>query len=87
MNGHTETVQLLLENGADPKALHSRALSNACKNGHVDIVRLLLANGAECTDEMIKQASKHQDVVELLLRWKYRADGEVYNNLFKMIQN
>jgi ankyrin repeat protein len=49
-NGHTETVQLLLEKGADVNAKsNSRwtALMYAAENGHTEIVHLLLEKGAD----------------------------------------
>eukprot|EP01042_Synura_sphagnicola_P029165 gene29165-37629_t len=48
-NGHPDTVQFLLENGADVDTRDKKgwsALTFACSYGHEEVVTLLLARGA-----------------------------------------
>ena len=44
VNGHTETVQLLLNAGADVHARSDCAIVWASANGHAETVQLLLAH-------------------------------------------
>ena len=46
-NGHTETVKLLLDRGADIHAWNDYALRLAAENGHTETVKLLLDRGAD----------------------------------------
>jgi ankyrin repeat protein len=80
--GYTETVRLLLDNGADPNAhgpsvdqeCHASPLRIASWQGHIDVVRILLEKGADLNfpDEKrgsaIQAASQwgHQYIVKLL---------------------
>ncbi|KAJ7114821.1 ankyrin repeat-containing domain protein [Mycena epipterygia] len=48
--GQTDSVRLLLENGADANAHRCEALRSASRRGHTDIVELLRANGARDTE-------------------------------------
>lgn len=45
--GNTKIVELLLANGANPRAYFSEALRYADNNGHIGIVRILLDKGAD----------------------------------------
>ena len=45
--GHTETVKLLLEAGADVHAYGDLPLRTASGKGHIEIVKLLLEAGAD----------------------------------------
>ncbi|KAJ7147883.1 hypothetical protein C8R43DRAFT_889325, partial [Mycena crocata] len=45
--GHRETVQLLLENGADLGRYHGTALNAASQQDHKEVVQLLLDNEAD----------------------------------------
>lgn len=46
-NGGLETVQALLQSGADPNYGSSRALERACYGGNQEVVELLLEHGAD----------------------------------------
>ena len=46
-NGHTETVKLLLNRGANLHALNDEAIINAAENGHTETVKLLLQHHAD----------------------------------------
>jgi hypothetical protein len=46
-NGHTETVNLLLDRGADIHANNDGALRSASYHGHTETVKLLLDRGAD----------------------------------------
>jgi ankyrin repeat protein len=45
--GHSETVQMLLDLGADPYAGPFSALHDACFSGQLEVVKLLLDNGVD----------------------------------------
>jgi len=75
--GHTETVHVLLEEGAEVDARlgdGQTALMRASENGHVEIVEALLAAGADVnasTDNGITalrlaELRHHEEIVELL---------------------
>ena len=74
--GDLDTVQALLECGADPNYGSSRALQTACVRGKQDIIELLLEYGADVNGRdgnkptaLIKAALwEHENVVELLLK-------------------
>jgi ankyrin repeat protein len=79
-NGHTETVALLLEHGADvarvDEANGATALMWAAKNGHTETVKLLLEHGADvaraddangATALMFAAKKGHTKTVSLLL--------------------
>jgi hypothetical protein len=77
--GHTETVNLLLSNGADVNAegylLGVTALMSATTNGRTETVKLLLSKGADVnisdregnTALMLAVSSNHEDIVTILL--------------------
>jgi ankyrin repeat protein len=49
--GHTDIVQILLENGANVNGrsgTRDTAIQSACSNGNIETVQLLLENGAWC---------------------------------------
>jgi ankyrin repeat protein len=53
-NGHTSTVQLLIEKGAEinkPSGYNS-AISHASEQGHESVVRLLIKSGADLNDSL-----------------------------------
>ncbi|KAA0173052.1 hypothetical protein FNF27_05402 [Cafeteria roenbergensis] len=90
--GHTDTVELLLDCGADPEAKDrygATALVRAAWRGHTDTVELLLDCGAdpEAKDRYGRTApvwaasEGHTDTVELLL--DRGADLEATNNTGK----
>ena len=80
--GHTEIIQILINNGArsDLKSKHSfskgwTALMIAAASGHTEIVRILIANGANIHEKrddgvsslMLAVESGHTDTVKLLI--------------------
>lgn len=75
-NGGLETVQALLQSGADPNYGFSRALQRACFWGKQDVVELLLEHGADVNGRdgsertALIQAIFHgsENVVKLLLK-------------------
>ncbi|KAA0146258.1 hypothetical protein FNF31_07820 [Cafeteria roenbergensis] len=78
LNGHRDTVELLLDRGADLEAKvedGSTALSVAALNGHRNMVELLLDRGADLEAKVeggltaLMRAAKggHRDTVELLV--------------------
>ena len=72
MNGHTETVKLLLDRGADIHAVNDLALRLAAENGHTETVKLLLDRGARihaCNDNALYLAvyNGHTETVKVLL--------------------
>jgi ankyrin repeat protein len=71
-NGHNNTVQLLLDSGANPNAkggVYKTALGAASARGHTQIVRLLLKRGAEVNAQSVHQALKNRqyETARLLL--------------------
>lgn len=69
-HGYTNTVKLLLENGAKS----DKSLYYACWEGHTDVVKLLLENGIAHVDTtvMIIRSSiqGYVEIVKLLLQYK-----------------
>ncbi|KAJ7812188.1 ankyrin repeat-containing domain protein, partial [Mycena olivaceomarginata] len=55
--GHTDVVQLLLDNGANVKEADTGggALQAACSGGHLDVIRLLLGKGAHANIDTVNQ--------------------------------
>lgn len=45
-NGHVNSIELLLNNGADIHAFQNQSYKNAIRNNHVDCIKLLLKKGA-----------------------------------------
>jgi ankyrin repeat protein len=71
-DGHLETVQYLIENGADIHADNDYALQWAAGNGHLDVVRYLVENGADIhadNDLALRYTAGngHLDVVRFLV--------------------
>ena len=71
-NGHTETVKVLLEHGADVHADDDWALRWASYNGHTETVKVLLEHGADVharDDYSLRLASDngHTETVKLFL--------------------
>jgi ankyrin repeat protein len=71
-NGHTETVKLLLEHGANKHAKDDYCIRLASHNGHTETVKLLLEHGANIhaqDDYSIRYASMcgHFKTVKLLI--------------------
>jgi hypothetical protein len=88
--GHTEIVEVLLDNGADVNAYNNygdTALINASENGHIKIVEMLLDNGAvvnaknndDETARMMARENGHEEVVDMLL--ENEADVKTLNKL------
>lgn len=75
--GHTATVQYLIEQGADPaipSATGATALHHAAGNGHIEVVKLLLSKGIDVdlqsdagTPLMWAAGLGQEDVVKVLL--------------------
>jgi ankyrin repeat protein len=91
--GHTEVVNLLLNNGADVNAQggkYGSALWAASRGGHEQVVELLLNNGADVNAQdrryggALQAASSggHEQVVELLLNQgaNVNVQGERYDS-------
>jgi ankyrin repeat protein len=86
--GQLKVVQILLEAGAHAKFNDSLALKWASLCGHLEIVRLLLEYGVDPTaiggkdveDWLIKDAET-EEIKELLIQYKYKADGKEYQRL------
>ena len=71
-DGHTDTVKLLLDAGANVHAENDQALRWAASDGHTDTVKLLLDAGANvhaCDDDALRLAAfdSYTDTVKLLL--------------------
>ena len=71
-NGHTETVKVLLEHGADVHADNDGGLRSASYNGHTETVKVLLEHGADVharDDYSLRLASDngHTETVKLFL--------------------
>ena len=69
-NGHNETVQLLLENGANPhlKSNDENSLQVACRWNYLVIVKILV-NSTTWSQKEIKEAlkeTKNKSIVEVL---------------------
>ena len=75
-NGGLETVQALLQSGADPNYGSSRALERACYGGDQEVVELLLEHGADVNGRCGSRPTaligatkrRHENVVKLLLK-------------------
>ena len=58
LNGHIDTVQILLENGADGRLINSfgkSASTLAEEHGHMDVVNLILKSYEPESDEQVEQ--------------------------------
>ena len=69
MRGHIDTIELLLENGADASA----GLSEAAENGLKEVVEFLIKNGADVTVNnncAVKEAflGRYKEIVEILIK-------------------
>jgi ankyrin repeat protein len=86
--GHTEVVSLLLQDGrADPTANYNSSLRWASYNGHIKVVALLLQDGRiEVTDCVIEVAAT-PEIKEMLVKYKYRADGPEYMKMKDLAKN
>jgi ankyrin repeat protein len=78
LRGHYETVQILLENGADVNTqggFYGNALYAASRGGHVEVVKILLERGADVNAQggeygnALQAASQrgHLGIVQVLL--------------------
>ncbi|KAH8123378.1 hypothetical protein FP744_10005958 [Trichoderma asperellum] len=85
LNGHTDIVKLLLENGAQAGEIYCglSLLSLAISNGHHDIAKLLLKDGTDTNATIDSSGRKplslailngHRDIVKLLLKFGAKAD-------------
>ena len=71
-NGHTETVKVLLEHGADVHSSRDGALKWSSHRGHTETVKVLLEHGADVhadDDWALRSASEngHTETVKVLL--------------------
>lgn len=86
--GHTEVVKILLEDGrADPTATNNNAINWASRQGHTQVVENLLKDGRiEVTDIAIENAET-AEIKEMLVKYKYRADGPEYMKMKDLTKN
>ena len=80
--GHTESVKILLKNGADPNAHDGEPLINAALYGHTESVKILLKYGADpnaSNGKPLRNAAwrGYTKIAKILL--KYGADINVCN--------
>ena len=73
-NGELETVEALIENGADVNARDQEghtALVEAARNGHIEIVKKLIENGADVYSvnlngaNVLRQANSYPEIVKI----------------------
>ncbi|XP_055816963.1 uncharacterized protein LOC129886338 isoform X2 [Solanum dulcamara] len=83
--GHTATVQYLIEQGADPKTSNASgtALHNAAVNGHIKLVKLLLSKGVDIdlqsdvgTPLICAASHGQEDAVKVLLEHHANFDAQ-----------
>ncbi|XP_015164397.1 ankyrin-1-like isoform X1 [Solanum tuberosum] len=83
--GHTATVQYLIEKGADPAtpSTSGAALHNAAGNGHIELVKLLLSKGVDVdlqsdagTPLMWAAGLGQEDAVKVLLEHHANFDAQ-----------
>ena len=87
--GHTESVEVLLDAGADLDAIDSAgntALMRATEGGHADVVEMLLDVDAEQVanedgDTPLARAVEHEDIVLLEILLDAGGDVTVINNV------
>lgn len=83
-HGHTGTVKLLLENGADIHYKNDSSIFYACWEGHVNTVKLLLENGATVNSNItLRRVSEqgHIEIVKLLLQYKFHSRENIIETL------
>ena len=98
LNGHTETVALLLKNGAHIDMQEHNGFSSlmiASQNGHTETVALLLQNGAHINMQenngfsfsslMIASLNGHTETVALLLQNGAHIDMQDHNGFSSLI--
>ena len=77
--GHVDGVTTLLQDGrADPAAVNNYALRFASEEGHVDVVEVLLQDGRVEVNESAINNAATEEIKDMLIRYKYRVDGEEY---------
>ena len=67
-----ETVKILIDHGADPRANNSEALWRAAKNGQEGVVKILLSQGETSQEEKSvamrwAASSGHKEIVKILI--------------------
>lgn len=96
VTGHSEVIQLLLDNGTDINALgekYTNTLQAAIVRGRVDIIELLTDNGTDIYTQgrstlQAASALGHLEIVELLLHmdvFMNKENREFFNNLLGVV--
>jgi ankyrin repeat protein len=76
-------AKLLLKAGADPNANSEEYMKWAHWYDNLNMAKVLLEAGLEPTDEIIKYATRN--IKDLLITYKYKVDGKIYNELKSQI--
>lgn len=83
--GHTNVVALLLQDvRVNPAANDNEPLKCASYYGHINLVEFLLLDGRvdpSANDDWIIMYAKTSEIREMLVSYKYRADGAEYCRL------
>jgi hypothetical protein len=81
--GHAKIVELLLDNCVDPTVWENWPLRVASEEGYIDVVKALLQDGRVEVTDMIIANAKTEKIKEMLIAYKYRADGPEYCKMKK----
>ena len=81
LNRHIKVIELLLQDGrADPSVNDNSILRFASSFGHIKVVELLLRDGRVEPNDLIEKVAT-EEIREMLIRYKYRVDGNEYCRL------
>ena len=95
-NGQIETVELLLQHGADVNLKNKRGLSAlmlASQNGHIKVTKLLLERGAQinlqdedgCSALILASQNRQVEIVQLLLQHGAQVNLQKTNGLCALV--